>query len=573
MRLHIINTPMHKFKQIFILTLIVLSSINAQNKIAVLYSAYTEKQQSGESTFYIDQFTAWELFLMQHKIPYKVMYDKELESGISEDYDILILPSVKSISSQELNSISKYLEDGKSILSVGSTFIEDEEGMQNDHSNMESIFGLRIDEFALSGKMNYFHSLTSHPLFEDENNRDRLIQISNKNFPLTAVINSNNTFPIGFYQINESEKLSDSLTSIVYGYNGSGKFIWIGFDITSVIGGKEDNQVFENLVLKSLKWLDKEPKIWISNYPEEKKSAVILTLENYSGMKPEVINLLLKENYKPHVILTPAIKLSPGLQNKISNDNYILDLSSYILNSKDDYDKIISQISISNIEFGISLKSVMFSKIPFEDSFLSSLKDAGIEIVLFNSPISATPFLSKNSILFVPMFRTYLKGIIDKEDSYSRKLQQEKYDKQYYQASELNALYFHNYDSRINCNENSAEDYLLLLNRIKDDEPWFPSLMELKEWWILKENILVKIKSFNESALEFILSNNNFKTVESITANISVANPFNKRFLTIKSGNRDVDYTFNDKSDEIKIHVNDLSSRQSKNIIIKFNEE
>jgi hypothetical protein len=97
--------------------------------------------------------------------------------------------------------------------------------------------------------------------------------------------------------------------------------------------------------------------------------------------------------------------------------------------------------------------------------------------------------------------------------------------------------------------------------------------MELKEWWILKENISINIKSFNESTLEFILSNNNFKTIESITANTSVANQFNKRFLTIKSGSQDVDYSFNDKTDEIKFRVNDLNSRKSKNIIIKFNEE
>lgn len=573
MNFNILNTSILKFRIIFIITFLIVSSINSQNKIALLYSDYTEKYQSGEAASYLDQFTAWEVFLMQNKIVYKVIYDEELESGISDEYDILILPSVGSVSDEELNSIKIYLKDGNSVLSVGSTLIKDEEGLHGDYSNLESLFGIRINESVLSGKMNYLHSITSHPLFDDENNQNQLIQISNKNYPLTAAINSDKTFPMGFLQSDESDNLLELLTSMVLGYNGLGKFIWIGFDINSVIGGKEDNRKFENIILKSLTWLDKEPKIWLSNYPEEKGSAVILMLENYSGLQPQIIDLLINENYKPHLIITPSVKLPTLLQNKISNDNFILDLSSYSLNSKDDFDKIISFISLSNNEFGISLKSIILSKLSFEDSFLSSLKDRGIEIVLFNAQVSAAPFLSNNGILFVPIVRSYTKGILDDKDLYASKLYQGKKHLQFTRAEELNALSFHQFDSRINCNENSEDDYLLLLNRIKSDDPWFPSLMELKEWWILKENISVKIKAINENSLVFILSNNNYKSIDSFTTNISVGNPFNKDFLSIKSGNRDVDYTFSDKPDEIKIHLNDLNSRQSKNIILKFNEE
>ena len=35
---------------------------------------------------------------MQNKIPYQVIYDEDLESGIANDFDILILPSVEIIS-------------------------------------------------------------------------------------------------------------------------------------------------------------------------------------------------------------------------------------------------------------------------------------------------------------------------------------------------------------------------------------------------------------------------------------------------------------------------------------------
>jgi hypothetical protein len=573
MSFNILNTSILRLRIIFILTFLIVSSISSQNRIALLYSGYTEKHQNGEAASYIDQFTAWEVFLMQNKIAYKVIYDEELESGISDDFDILILPSVISISDEELNSIKIYLKDGKNILSAGSTFIMDEEGLQKDYSNLESIFGIRINESALTGKMNFSHSITSHTLFDGKNNQDQLIQISNKNFPLTAVINSDKSFPIGFLHGNESENLSEQLTSMVLGYNGLGKFIWLGFQFNSVIGGKEDTQQFENIILKSLKWLNKEPKIWISNYPEDQKSAVILMLENYSGLKPEAIDLLLNENYKPHLILTPNVKLSTLLQNKISNDNYILDLSSCSLNSKDDFDNIISVISISNIDFGIVLKSVIISRLSFEDSFLSSLKDSGIEIVLFNSPVSAAPFLSKNSILFVPFARGYTEGIMNSKDLYSAKLYQERNYAQFSQAKDLNELFFHQYGSKINCNESSEDEYLLMLNRIKKDDPWFPSLMELKEWWIVKENISIKVKAFNENTLEYILSNNNYKSIENFTTNISVPRAFNKLFLNIKSGNSGIAYTFSDKPDEIKIHVNDLNSKQSKNIIIKFADD
>ena len=87
-----------------------ISSLStAQVKIAVLYSKLSEQHSPNNSQNIIEEITSWELFLMQNKIPYKVIYDDDLESGIEDEFDILILPSVELISKTEMEELKKFL--------------------------------------------------------------------------------------------------------------------------------------------------------------------------------------------------------------------------------------------------------------------------------------------------------------------------------------------------------------------------------------------------------------------------------------------------------------------------------
>ena len=121
--------------------LIPYNTITAQPKIAILYSELTEKVDNSNSNKVIDAITAWELFLMQDKIPYSVIYDDDLESGIDDEFDILILPTVNFISNEQMEELQNFLASGKSIISTGSKLFY-QENILDEYQNLETLFGL-----------------------------------------------------------------------------------------------------------------------------------------------------------------------------------------------------------------------------------------------------------------------------------------------------------------------------------------------------------------------------------------------------------------------------------------------
>ena len=110
----------------------------AQQKIAILYSDLSEKIGDINSNKVIDVITVWELFLMQENIPYSVIYDDDLESGIEGEYEILILPSVNIISNEQFEQLNNFLSSGNSIICSGSKLLFQESSI-NEYQNLETL--------------------------------------------------------------------------------------------------------------------------------------------------------------------------------------------------------------------------------------------------------------------------------------------------------------------------------------------------------------------------------------------------------------------------------------------------
>ena len=209
----------HFYKKIsFSIVIVVLTvfggvSASAQTKIAILYSGYTEKFTDNNSPKVIDQITIWELFLMEEKIPYVVIYDRDLESGISDDFDILILPSVNSISLEELKSMKEFLDEGKSILSVGSKLSLDENGVFNGSGNLNELFGIKSEEY-IGEQLSFFNHLNFNPIFYNNNKFDGVLQISTKNLPMICDIQTLKNPLLGYMKINGYNRIWDCGNSV-----------------------------------------------------------------------------------------------------------------------------------------------------------------------------------------------------------------------------------------------------------------------------------------------------------------------------------------------------------------------
>jgi len=199
----ILKIKLYKHLKILLLLIILSGYLYSQQlsfdqpKIAVLYSGLTEKNNFLNPSKIIDVITSWELFLMQNKIPYAVIYDEDLESGINDDFDILVLPSVNYITIDQMKELQNFLASGKSIICSGSKLLFQEIGL-NGYQNLELLFGLRNIEPVSSDNISYLHSILPNHLNHFCLDDNLILQISNKNQALVCEKINNKISAYGF---------------------------------------------------------------------------------------------------------------------------------------------------------------------------------------------------------------------------------------------------------------------------------------------------------------------------------------------------------------------------------------
>ena len=123
-------------------------SKDENSKVALLYSGYSEKLLPKTSTLVHDQITFWELFFIQNKINYAVITDDDLESGLSDDYSVLVLPNSIVLSDAELNNVKLFLSDGNSVFANKIVGEKDENGKDRGKEILNTLFGFLMKELS-----------------------------------------------------------------------------------------------------------------------------------------------------------------------------------------------------------------------------------------------------------------------------------------------------------------------------------------------------------------------------------------------------------------------------------------
>ncbi len=516
------------------------NTIIAQPKIAILYSELTEKFGDSNSSKVIDAITAWELFLMQDKIPYAVIYDDDLESGIDDEFDILILPSVNFILNEQMEELQKFLASGKSIICSGSK-LSYQENILDEYQNLETLFGLSNINVTDSDNLSFNHSLIPSNLNQYVMYDDLILQITNKNQVLLSE-KVNNYQAVCGYILAENNLNSDK-SSIIFGTVGSGRFLWTGFDLSDVIGGNSDLLTFKQLVSDAIKWMDNQPDVYIANFNEAISSPIIATLQYNNALDSELIDVLQKNNIRPNLIITPDQKVSKEMLDKFSTDEIILELSeSDYLNSISVSD-LIDNFNRNNEK---SISSILVEKSLLENGDLSLISDAGINKILYKEQVPGLPRYLNKELLTIP-----------------------------YTISENNpsssgVVNFLNYNPKINCDINSGNELLGKINQIKSQQYNFTSLTELEKWLRLKEHISYEIKYISENEIEIWFTNKNSIPLNDLNVYINSVKKIDRKSLTISLNNSLLEYYFDNASGAIVIKLENIKSNSLNKIKINF---
>ena len=122
-----------------------LSSDNKSDRVAILYSQYSENMLPAGSTWLRDNIDSWKKFISGAKQKYDVISDQTIELGQHLKYKMIVLPGAKSMSDKELTQLKRYLDQGGSIFVSGGPATFSDLGKWRGWNFFTEVFGMKFN--------------------------------------------------------------------------------------------------------------------------------------------------------------------------------------------------------------------------------------------------------------------------------------------------------------------------------------------------------------------------------------------------------------------------------------------
>jgi peptidoglycan/xylan/chitin deacetylase (PgdA/CDA1 family) len=298
------------------------------SQIAILNSRYTENMLPKGSSWQNDNLGTWEKFLGTYKSKFDVISDESIEKGKLFGYKILVLPGSRSLSDLEISQIKKYINNGGSVFATSGTASYSQDGKWRGWEFFSEVFGLKFTREIVPDENTKIHTLRGELAITSNIPTGYPLKVATWDHPMSVEVLDPRTTQVSFWY---NYRLEDGLVreeikksaGIVYGTYGKGRFVWMGFEINSVIGVQDDYVYFDRLFRNSINWLSNGPVAFIKEWPDGYDAAAVISplISDESYNIRNLLNVLSSEGVKGTFFVDPY----KAEQNK----SLIRDLSNY----------------------------------------------------------------------------------------------------------------------------------------------------------------------------------------------------------------------------------------------------
>ncbi len=556
---------------------------NKNGKVALLYSQYTEKLLSSNSTFVQDQITFWELFFIQNKIDYAVITDDELESNLSDEFSLLILPSSVALSDNEISSVELFLKDGNSILANKLVGEKDESGKVRSNEILNSIFGLSLQNKIAKSEMSKIHTIKgSAPLSKNIPAGFRL-RVTTSEQPMRAKINSINTKALGNWYNDDFPYAGlpeDSLTTaIAYGKKWNGKFVWIGFDFNEVVGTKVHQHVLNDLLINCISWLQNKNTAWIENWQFGKQSAVIISCDVEYEFENIInaIKILNEEKVEGQYYILTDVMDNEILNQILENGDIGLHGDNHDVFRWQSYDQQYDRLLSARIKLESKSGRKIFAFRPpetvYDKNTIEALKKLNYTLLASdNIEDRSVPqfYDEENNLLIIPEtgYDDYDLLIRFKIDDYKK--QAEKYLLDYSRVNDEGGLYVLYYHSQLQCLKDNVEALRICIDKFKENNSWITTANKISEWQRIKNNLSVSIINEKEESLQIEIKNLNKVKAENFAVGAFIGEIYAQNAFEIFNEKNKMKFDFDKEKNQLKIYITELSPSETRTITVKF---
>ena len=270
-------------------------------EVAILYSKYTENTLPVGSTWLNDNIFTWRKFLDNLNLKYEIISDQKIEDGDYSKYKLIVLPGTKSLSEKEALQIKKYLENGGSIFATGGIGSYSNDGKWRGWEFLNQVFGVQFSHELKPDEFSKIHTVCGSLPITANIPTGFPLKVATWDRPMAVEVLDPRTTQVSFwynYRMDDGlvrEEIKKS-AGIAYGNFGKGRFMWMGFELNSIIGVQEDYIYFERLFNNSIKWLMYFPIAYVRDWPTGYEAAAVVApvltndVENINNILPIIKN-------------------------------------------------------------------------------------------------------------------------------------------------------------------------------------------------------------------------------------------------------------------------------------------
>lgn len=570
-------------------------SLDKDYTAAILYSKYTENLLPQGSTWLNDNINTWKSFLRASKVRSDIISDQAIEMGEHFKYKLLILPGAKSLSDREIAQIKKYIEKGGSVFATSGTSSFSDNGKWRGWDFFSEVFGLKFTKEITPDEFTKIHTLrgglpitagipTGYPL-----------KIATWDRPMACEILDPRTSQVSFWYNFRTElglvreEVSKS-AGIAYGKYGNGRFIWMGFELNSVIGQQEDYINFGRLFQNSINWLTYAPTAFVRDWPSSfEAAAVIMPVIGASAYNVQNLFGIVNSEKVPMTFFA-----EPSAANEVKDllsslHNYgelssIVDLG-YLASVSDTINKLYdyntqlnhfrqSMLSYSNIHGPVGKGAVPLYGL-YDENSIRALIDAGFNYIITDSLTdrSVPKTIIRGDKRIVAFTKTARDDyeVIRNYGLTEREFQLYTYEEDVDRLLFEGGLYIYKLHTEYQCQSQYVDVVRDLIRYMRGKSIWITTIPEVRDWWLSKSNLEVNAEVRSSRRIAVEISNPGNIQVKNVIVQVNLNRDINSLQLSSDIfGTKIPEYSFDKKSQILRLKIKKINAGEAFSYFVDF---
>lgn len=565
--------------------------------VAILYSDYTKNMLPDNNTSLRDNIVTWEKFLNYHNYKFESISDENIETGNHFKYDLLILPNILSLSDLEIIQIKKFLDKGGSIYATNGTATYSEDGKWRGWDFFSEVFGVKFIKEIGKEDLTKIHTLRGGIPITATIPAGYPLSVATWDNPIAVEVLDPRTKQISFwynYHLEEGlvrQRIKNS-AGMVYGKYGRGRFIWMGFEINSVIGIREDYVYFEKLFNNSINWLLKQPAAFIKDWPSGYSAAAIIapSVTNDVNNIRNLFPILTEEKIEATFFIEPNLAQNNvdlvkymskfGEIASLVDIGYIASVNDTI-NKLNRYETQLDKLSLAKEVLNNITGKTVSGFLPYygliDENTIMAAINSGYNHILLDSltdrSVPKTIIRGKKRILSITktarddyeVIRNF--GLTQPEFQFYT--YQEDIDRVLFEGGLFIFKMHSDYQCKLE-NINVVKDIIL---ELKDKNFWITTAENIQKWYLAKDYLEIKTERRGKSRVAVTISNPGIETATDIAIFVDLnIKAENISIETEVIGTKIATYMHQSGSEFINLYIDDLQPNESRTFYIDFEQ-